>query len=199
MRDARSFVPMALLGAVACETESPTTVVVDNDYSVVPDGGNPATLMTVFKVWWVTSLMPDAVGPGGEGQSQRTVPNADFAYALIAPGWDPSSSTPPSRLFAARSAIKLSVARGDALHVHVADETFTGNCAAGKPLSQDDADFVTQRVFPGEFVGLAYDATTCSVAPQLPAADAGQPDQPEGAAADSAPGSNGSDAGADSE
>jgi hypothetical protein len=158
---ARLLVSIALLGAAACDTENPTMVVVDNGYAPVPDGGDPKTQMTVFKVWWVTSLLPDAVGPGGEGQPQRTVPNTDFAYALIAPGWDPSSPMPPTTFVAARSAVRLTASRGDTLHVPVSDNTFVGNCAVGKPLLQDDADFITQRIFPAEFTGSTYDAATC--------------------------------------
>ncbi|MDP9000461.1 MAG: hypothetical protein M3O46_10165 [Myxococcota bacterium] len=158
---ARMLVSIVLLGAAACDTENPTMVVVDNGYAPVPDGGDPKTQMTVFKVWWVTSLLPDAVGPGGEGQPQRTVPNTDFAYALIAPGWDPSSPMPPTTFVAARSTVRLTATRGDTLRVHVSDNTFVGNCAVGMPLSQDDASFITQLIFPAEFAGSSYDAATC--------------------------------------
>jgi hypothetical protein len=140
-------------------------VVVDNDYPSVPEGGDTSKEMTVYKVWWVTSLLPDAVSPGSEGQAERTVPNTDFAYAVLAPGWDPASTTPPTQLIAAKSSAKLTIARGDTLHVHVSDETFEGNCTAGKPLSQDDADFITQRIFPVSFANVQYDAKTCTATP----------------------------------
>jgi hypothetical protein len=56
----------------------------------------------------------------------------------------------------------------------VDDRTFTGNCAAGQPLSQDEADFVTQRIFPGEIGTATYDAKTCTMTPAAPeASDAG--------------------------
>ena len=182
MTVARILVSIALVGAVACDTETPTVVVVDNDHPPVPDGGDPTAEMTVFKVWWVTSLLPDAVSPESEGLAQRTVPNTDFAYALLASGWDPLSPTPPTRFIAERSAVKLSAARGDTLHVHVSDDTFVGDCAAGKPLSQDDADFITQRIFPAEFAGMTYDATTC-LATASPA-NAGVDSPSDAAAAD---------------
>jgi hypothetical protein len=168
---ARWLVSISLLGAVACDTEDPTRVVADNDYPVLPDGSDPALEMTVFKVWWVTSLLPDPVLAGGEGQPQRTVPGTDFAYAVLAPGWDPSSPTPPSRFVAVKSATTLSASRGDTLHVHVSDDAFVGNCTAGKPLSQEDADFITQRIFPGEFSGKTYNAATCAAS--LTVGDAG--------------------------
>jgi hypothetical protein len=119
--------------------------------------------MTVYKVWWVTTLMPDAVAPGGEGQVQRTVPGAGVAYAVLAPGWDPRSGSAPTRFLAAKATLSLAASQGKTLHIHVSDSTFDGNCAAGEALSQDDADFVTQRIFPAEFAGQAYDAATCRV------------------------------------
>jgi hypothetical protein len=162
MKLARMFVLVGLLGAPGCETENATTVVVDNDYPPIPDGGDVGKEMTVFKVWWVTSFMPDPVSPGNQGQPQRTVPNSDFAYAVLVPGWDPSAATAPMKLVAATSTVKLGVARGDVLHVQVSDTTFHGNCAVGQSLPQDDADFITQRIFPGDFAGVAYDAKSCT-------------------------------------
>jgi hypothetical protein len=70
-----------------------------------------------------------------------------------------------------KSKTTLSVKRGDTLHVRVSDITMTGNCGAGQPLSQSDADFITQRIFPGDFAGGAYDAATCTFVPN--ATDAG--------------------------
>jgi hypothetical protein len=155
-----SFAVFASAAAAGCSSDAPTQIVVDNDYLRV-EGGAAAAPMTVFKVWWATTLLPDAVGPSGEGQTQRTVPNTDYAYAVLAPGWDPDSGAPPSRFLAAKSLLRLQAVRGETLHVRVSDDTFAGDCADGKPLSQDDADLVTQRIFPGEFAGLTYDAATC--------------------------------------
>jgi hypothetical protein len=159
---------LTALCAAGCDAANATSAVVDNDYAVVPDGGDagaPVTEMTVFKVWWSTSLLPDAVAPGSEGTPERTVPNTDFAYAVLAPGWDPSSAAPPARFLAVKSIAKLSAVRGDVLHVHVSDATFAGNCAAGKPLSQSDADLVTKRIFPAEFATVTYDASNCIATP----------------------------------
>ena len=58
---------------------------------------------------------------------------------------------------------KLYVARGDTLHIRVDDANVAGNCAAGQPLTQAQADFVTQSIFPGAFAGPAFDAATCTV------------------------------------
>lgn len=152
----------AALLLVACETETPTTAVVDN--------AMPATV-SVYKVWWATTLFRDPVASGAESESERTIPASDYAYAILAPGWDPASPSPPTRLVAVRTAAKLTASRGETLHIRVSDDAFVGDCAAGAPLPQDDADFITQRIFPGDFAGLVYDARTCTATPV--AADAG--------------------------
>jgi hypothetical protein len=93
----------------------------------------------------------------------RVVKGSDYAYALLAPGWDPESGSPPSALLPVRTISKLSVDRGDTLRIVISDATVLGNCATGTPLAQADADFITQRIFPGEFVGQHYDAASCTV------------------------------------
>jgi hypothetical protein len=151
--------------AIGCDTETPTSAVVDDAYPAVPDGGDPTKEITVFKAWWQTTLFLDPVAPGGESLAQRTVPETDYAYAILAPGWDPTSMAPPTTLIPIRSNDKLSVSRGDTLHITVSDVTFTGNCAAGKSLSQADVDFITQNIFPGDFATVTYDAKTCVATP----------------------------------
>lgn len=164
----RAFTPMfalvatALLATTGCETETATNAVVADSYPAVLDGGDPSTQMTVYKVWWVTTSFLDPVAPGAESDAQRTVPAVDYAYALLAPGWDPTSSTPPTVLIPLRSADKLGVDRGDTLRIDVSDATFLGNCAGSKALSQADADFITQSIFPGAFAAVTYDAKTCT-------------------------------------
>jgi hypothetical protein len=164
MKLSHAVLSFALSSAVGCETEDPSDVVVDNDYAV-SDAGDAAAGTTVVEAWWAVTLLPEAVAPGAEGQAERTVPNEDFAYAVLAPGWDPSSATPPVKLLAVRSADKLAVGRGETLHVHVSPDTFVGDCTTGRVLSQDEADFITQRIFPGVFAGRSYDARTCTAAP----------------------------------
>ena len=48
------------------------------------------------------------------------------------------------------------------LHIPVDDTTFVENCSAGSSLTQNQADFITQRVFASDFAGLNYDAQTCT-------------------------------------
>jgi hypothetical protein len=145
---------LLLLLAPACDTETPTSAVVDND-----------STNTVYKAWWSTSLFATPIAASKESESERAIPATDFVYALLAPGWDPASGPAPTRLVVVRSKDPLSVVRGDELHIHVSDATFVGNCETGPLLSQDDADFITQRIFPGDFVGVAYDAATCTTVP----------------------------------
>ena len=165
-----------VLLASACETETPTTAVVDNAYPTIPDGGDTSKEVTVFKVWYTTTLFSDPVAPGAESPEQRTIPTRDTVYAILAVGWDPSSTTPPTTLLPTQSASAIAVKRGDKASISVSDATFVGNCAAGRPLTQDQADFITQRIFPGDFAGVTFDARTCASTP-IPAdggSDAGQ-------------------------
>ncbi|MEO8902632.1 MAG: hypothetical protein ABI488_11545 [Polyangiaceae bacterium] len=143
----------------ACEPSDPAQAVFDNQYPAA-DAGTAAT-MTVYKGWWAVAQLPEPVSPGTESDPVRVVQGSDYAYALLAPDWDPESGAPPPSLLPVRTTAKLSVHRGDTLDIVISDATVLGNCAAGKALSQKDADFITQRIFPGEFAGLSYDAATC--------------------------------------
>ncbi len=150
----------ALVGG--CATETPTTAIVDSRYPAIADGGDIGSALTVYKVWYATTLFRDPIAPGGESKMERTTPGADYAYAVLAVGWVPSSPEPPSALIPLQSTARLSVERGATVHIEVSDRTFAGRCAGGNPLSAAKADFITQRIFPGEFEGLSYDAATCT-------------------------------------
>ena len=155
----------ALLCWMGCEGETPTSAVVQNSFQVVPDAGNPPSGVTIYRTWYFTTAFVDPVAPGSSSDTQRTVPATDYVYAVLAPGWDPTSAPAPTTLIPVRSKAKLSVARGDTLMIDVSDATFDGNCARGSRLSQDDADFITQRIFPGQFASVTYDAKTCTATP----------------------------------
>lgn len=167
---------LAGLLLAGCETADATYALVDDGYPAVPDGGDASAEVSVFKVWWSVALLDDPVAPGQEGPEHRVVTANDTAYALLAPGWDPSMAAPPTTFIPVRSNAKLYVARGDTLHILVNPGTMTGDCAAGKPLTQEDADFITSRIFPGEFANVRYDAATCTASPGM-----------EGGASDAAP------------
>jgi hypothetical protein len=115
---------------------------------------------------------PDA-GPSWYCNPDDTVPaSANTAYVILAPGWDPKSPTPPTSLVGMQSRNGFGVELGDTLQIPVDDATFIGNCASGSSLSQAQADFITQFVFPSDFATLRYDAATCTTAP---VGDAGGP------------------------
>jgi hypothetical protein len=172
------FLP-CLFGLVAAAiplsgcNDTPATVVVGNGYPASPDSDAAATV-TIYKLWWTTTLIADPVAPEGVSPIERTVPGSDYAYALLAPGWSPESGAPPAALIAARSAERLSVARGARLEIVVSDHTFVGNCAAGKPLDADSAALIVERIFPGAFAGARYDPATCVTS--AAAGDAAAPD-----------------------
>jgi hypothetical protein len=147
----------------ACETSDATQAVFDNEYPV-SDAGASASV-TLYRGWWSVAQLSEPVLAGAESDPLRVVQGSDYAYALLAPGWDPESGSPPATLLPVRTSAKLSVARGDTLRITISDATAVGNCAAGLPLSQADADFITQRIFPGEFAGQSYDAASCTASP----------------------------------
>lgn len=160
--------------ASACDTADPTYAVVENAYPAVPEGGDPSQSMVVYKVWWVATLFPDPVAPGVSSAELRSVSAFGVAVALLAPGWDPASGTPPTTLIPIKSKEVLKVKRGETLKITVNDDTFGGNCAAHQGMTQEDADFITERIFPGDFANVKYDAKTCTTSPVAPP-DAGSP------------------------
>jgi hypothetical protein len=170
-----SFAAFALfaLGAAravaGCDTETATSSLVENGYAQVDGGVGP----TVYRAWWLATYYPDPVAPGGTSATQRSVPGSDFAYAVMAPDWEPASQAPPERFVVLRSKAKIEASRGDTLAIVVDDAHFDGNCEGGKLLSQDDADFITQRIFPGEFAGKTYEAQTCTLRNASDGGDAG--------------------------
>jgi hypothetical protein len=160
----------ASLAVASCATEDPPTAVVDNQYPTTSDGdGGTLPGVVVYKTWWTTTLFDEPVSPGSQSDPQRTVFNTDYAYAILAPNWDPSSGAAPdpTTLIPVRSAAPLTVSRGGTLDIAISDASFVGRCTAGKALSQDDADIITQRIFPGDFATIRYDAATCAATPLI--------------------------------
>ena len=155
------------LPLTACETEVPTNAVVVNAYPEVPAGGDLSQRMVIYKVWWVETLFPDPIAPGVTSTEYRSVAEHGVAVVLLAPGWDPASGTPPASLVVLKSKNILEVHRGGTLQITVSDETFGGSCAAKQQLPQADVDFVTERIFPAEFVNAVYDARTCTLTPAV--------------------------------
>ena len=160
----------------ACETETPTPSLIENAYPAPPDGGDPTKQTVVYRAWWVSTSYPEPLAGGTSSSEFRSVPATDFAYAVLAPGWDPASTSPPTRLLVVKSKGPLEATRGETLRITVSTETFTGDCDAKQPLSQDDADFITQRIFPGAFANRTYDARTCVTTAVTEAGADGGPD-----------------------
>lgn len=159
MRTRLASLALAVFGAVAnaCATSDPTDAVLDNDYAADTDGSG----VTVYSGWWSVATFLDPVPPGQESRPVRVVQGTDYGYALLARAWTPGSGSPVD-LVPVRSRGELFVERGDTLHFRVSPTSVDGDCATGVPLSQADADFITQRIFPGAFAGVTYDAATCS-------------------------------------
>jgi hypothetical protein len=146
---------------LGCNTSEPTSAVLSNEYPPASDAGSEDST-PVYKGWWAVSQFPDPVAAGQVSEPVRIVLGSDYGYALLAPGWDVASSTPPTTLIPVRSAQKLSIGRGELLTFVVSADASVGDCRAGTPLTQADADFITQRIFPGEFADRIYDAESCT-------------------------------------
>ncbi len=149
----------ALVGA-GCDTPS-TSVVLDNDYPAY----GVATLVVV-QAAWENATFTDPLLPGQSSAPQATVAASEnTAYVVVAPGWDPSSGAAPAALVVLQSRSGFALHWDQTLHIPVDDAHFTGNCAAGSPLTQAQADVVTGYVFPGLFASYTYDAATCTATP----------------------------------
>ena len=141
-----------------CDHRPQTTVVFDNDY-----GTTSTRPLVVYRAFWQAVTFPDPVLPGTSSEPKDTFPaSSNTAYAVLAPGWDPASSTPPAAFVVLQSRTGFEAHLNDALHITVDDANFMGNCAAGNTLSQAQADFITQLIFPSDFASLRYDAATCT-------------------------------------
>jgi hypothetical protein len=154
----------AALGAVAfglagCDPP-PTSVVLDNGYPV-----DTAVPLVVYRASWQSVSFPQPVAPGTSSAPQTALPSSDdTAYVLVAPGWDPAGSTPPTSFLLLQSIGGYGVSLGDTVHIPLGDATFIGNCAAQSYLTQAQADFLSQQVFLDDSgaVSFTYDAATCT-------------------------------------
>jgi hypothetical protein len=144
--------------APACEPPS-----VASTFVVVDDAYPAQSGYVVYRAFWQAVSFTAPIPPGSSSDPQSTVPaSANTAYVLVAPGWDPASGTSPTTFFVLQSRQGYGAHVNDTAHIPVSDASFAGDCAAGSPLTQAQADFVTQYVFPDVFGGFAYDAATCT-------------------------------------
>jgi len=152
-RAAPLFVLVAASLLAACDTPS-TRVLVENRSGAV-----------VYRARWHAVSFDAPLAPGASSEPADTVPASETpAWAVLAPGFDPATpdATPPS-LVVVRSRAGFAVGLNQTLTIPVDDATFAGDCAAGDPLDQAEADFLTTRVFADLFAGRRYDAATCTV------------------------------------
>lgn len=142
---------------MGCENPS-AYVVFENHYP--PKAATPAV---VYDASWEAVSLQAPLPPGASSDPQfSVVASPNTAYVVLAPGWDQASSSPPPSLVVMQSRGGFEVQLGDTLHIPIDDTTFAGDCAAGSALTQAQADFLTQRVFSGHFMGLGYHAATCT-------------------------------------
>jgi|CZKU01.1.fsa_nt_gi hypothetical protein len=163
---------IAVAAPFACETGAATYAVIDDAYPSPANDGGTGAQNVVYRGWWTVAYFATPVAAGAESDSKRVIPATDYAYVVLAPGWAPTSGARPKTLLPMRTRSPLTVERGDTLHVTISDATAIGNCAAGQPLTQAEADLITRSIFPAEFAGTTYDAATCT---STPVADDGVP------------------------
>ncbi len=154
--------PLALLATGCANVDTPYTyVALDNGYPT----SSPVPLV-VYQAAWQATAFQTPLPPGASSGPLATVPASEnTAYVVLAPGWDPTSSSPPTSFVVLQSRSGFAVRLDTTLHIPVDDARFMGNCAAGSVLTQSQADFITQLVFPGTFQGLSYDAARCVTTP----------------------------------
>jgi hypothetical protein len=144
------------LSPSGCDAPS-TRVVVDNRFSP------SANSYVIYRAFWQAVSFTMPIAPGSSSDPADTIAASDnTAYVVLAPGWDPVGPATPTSFILLQSDHGFSVHSNQTLHIPIDDLLFSGNCAAGRPLEQAQADFLTQRVFVSVFDGLRYDAATCS-------------------------------------
>lgn len=146
--------------AGGCDTPS-TRVVLENGYPAAA-----ADAFVVQRAFWQAVKFATPVSPGASTDPVKTVaasPNP--AYVVVARGWDGDADAGAPLgvgVVVLQSRAGFEVHWNTTLHIVVDDTQFAGNCAVGSSLSQDDADFITGRVFAPDFAGRRYDAATCA-------------------------------------
>jgi hypothetical protein len=155
-------VACALLGTGCLNVDTPyTNVELVNDYPA-----SASAPLVVYQAFWEAIAFSTPLPPGASSGPVTAVPASEnTAYVVLAPGWDPASAAAPTSFVVLQSHGGFGVHLGDTVRIPVNDGTFDGNCAAGRALSQGQADFITRFVFPGTFAGVHYDAATCTTAP----------------------------------
>jgi hypothetical protein len=148
-----------LMPMLGCDARPVTTVTMENRYAT-----SATSSRVVYRARWQAVAFADPIVPGSSSVAQSAVPASEnTAYAVLAPGWDPASDSPPTSLVVMQSA----------LHIPIDDTSFIGHCAAGTFLSEAQAAFVTQLLFPDVFASRRYEPATCTVKAAADEGDAG--------------------------
>jgi hypothetical protein len=114
----------------------------------------------------MTAYFDAGVLPGSSSSPETTLQTSgDTAYALLAPGWNPTDDAGPTAFVVLESNEPIAVSPGEVAHIRVDDSTFRGRCDAGSKLTQEEADIVTGAFFSDIFAHVKYDATSCTTTP----------------------------------
>ena len=147
--------------AAGCDVNAQTDVILDNEYRA-----SATRPLVVYRAQWQAVTFQTPIAPGSSSDMETTVPaSPNTAYVILAPGWDPTSTTTPTSFVVMQSREGYGVEFDETLRIPVDDSTFIGNCGSGSFLPQAKADFITRYVFQGLFASLRYDAARCTVAP----------------------------------
>ena len=134
----------------ACDTPH-TNVVLHNEYPRLERDA-----LVVYRAFWQAVSFAEPIAPGRDSGPRESVPaSSNTAYVLLSRGFEPNrdAAALPVSFVVLESRHGFDLHVGETLHIHVDDANFDGNCAAGKALTQKQADFITQRVFAEDFVG----------------------------------------------
>ena len=127
--------------------------------------------MVIYQGSWQSISFTSPIPPGSSEEAGNpalpdptaAVPaSSQTAYAILAPGWDVDASAPPTAFMVLESRNQYALDFNTTLRIPVDDTTFRGNCMAGNYLSQDDADYITQLVFPQDATVFRYEAASCA-------------------------------------
>ncbi len=146
---------------VACETSDPTQAVLQKPVPSRRRQQQRCRLQGLV----VGRRVPSAASHPARNQQRSASSKALTSPTRCSRRVGTRRSALPRVSFPVRSKGELTAQRGDTLLIPIAPSSIEGDCDSGAPLTQDQADFITQRIFPAEFAGVTYDAATCTASP----------------------------------
>jgi hypothetical protein len=154
---------IALAPVTACDNAAAEAVVVNEL------GANDPPI-TLEKVWFRTTLFTRPVAPGESSETLRIGTGVEYAYAVIRVGQDDPDGGPPARRYVARTREPVDAQPATVTSIVFSATGSQSLCFGAPPLTREDWNFVTSRIFPSEQVE-PYDPASCA-APPGPAPDA---------------------------